>query len=279
MGRRRVQKIEGTRFDNPRQRLYLTIAAVGGVLVAVLGGLFAVNASFPDLWVNLTRGFPKQVNDRPRGMELWVVYPDDTVRQITAYYLAENPAGVSRPYGVAGPYVNSPEDILDVKYFGALTATQTIKPGESNDTSRFFVFVDFEPDFAAGVYGINVLTRNSPYMEADQRNPRIRMLGLGARQNMDLSYYQYLVGIALPPGAQVESLAHSTSLTPDTAEKMLRPYRRAEISGWAIYFYDTSELPELPLPERYIIRIRYVTPTDTAIQQVEPTFWEVYAQR
>lgn len=243
--RRRGRKT-ATRFDNSRERLVISILIALGIIIVLLVTAVLVNLFLPDAALTLQLGgMARGKAVVPRNTDIWIVNSDGTLRFATLFFpVRDANAPSSEVFTVAGPYVNQAQDILESKSFGALTANSEILPGLGNDSGRVYEQFWLEQDPASEVYGLDMLTANSPYITPDAEDPNIKTLSMGAEAQ---DYYaQRIVAIAFAPGARIDSITQAASFSPGLAtpvpEILLRPYRRIDLDGWLIYYFDTTSL-------------------------------------
>lgn len=263
-----------TRFDSSRERVVLSILIALGV-VLVLGVVAVILSLYmPDVALSLQLGgINRNKPDLPRSTNIWIVDTDGTLRFVTLNYSLQSPDGT---FGgvttVAGPYVNSAEDILESKSIGAISTNSEVLPGVSDDSGRVYEQFWLEQDPDSEVYGVDILTTNSPYITDDENNPNVKILSMGASKQ-DF-YVQKIVAIAFGPGTQIESIVQTVEAAPDLPTPMpvsfMRPYRRIYLNNWLVYYFDTTSLSS-----DQTIRIQYRPGRGSA----KLDFFEVDARR
>jgi hypothetical protein len=230
--------------------LVLLVSLLAAIAILVIGGLMLA-ANLPDFLLILQGGGPsQQMAVAPRNIDVWLVYPDSQMRFMTLFYpgatLSEDATQV------AGPLANKQDDLLNEEAIGATSFTRSIAPGPGNDASRIYGLYTLTRDPAIDFYGINVLEAAAPYISTDLADPTLKVVGLGAEPQT--FYLQKIVAVGFAPGTQIKDLFYTLS-TPATAAKpvVLKPYRRASINGWLLYYFDTTALPV-----HSVIQIRYL---------------------
>jgi ligand-binding sensor domain-containing protein len=244
-----------TRFDRSRERLIFSILIALGVVLVLLVAAVLVNLYLPDVALSLQLGgMSRNKSVLPRNTDIWIADADGTLRFVTLVFPVKGPDGTSSGGApVAGPYVKAAKDILESKSIGALSANTEILPGKDNDSGNVYESFWVEQDPASEVYGIDVLTTNSPYI-TDTQDANIKALSMGASKQ---DYYaQRIVAIAFAPGTQIDNIGQTVQAAADQAtpvpEVFLRPYRRFNLNGWIVYYFDTTSLSS-----DQTIRIRY----------------------
>ncbi len=247
-----------TRFDRSQERLIIYVLIALGVILVLSVAAVVVNLYLPDVALTLQLGgMGRNKTVLPRNTDIWIANPDGTLRFATLFYpVRGDNAGSSEVFTVAGPYVPEAKDIVESKSFGALSANSEIMPGTGGDSGRVFEQFWLEQDPASEVYGLDVLTANSPYVTTDASDPNIKTLSMGASKQ-DVEYYaQTIVAIAFAPGTGIDSAVQAVRSTAGqptpTPENLLRPYRRITLNGWLVYYFDTTSLPS-----NQTIRIQY----------------------
>ncbi len=274
-GRRRSQGRPLASEHEQSSRVAIIGVVIIVIVVLVMVGVLLENgltAQNPDFSLTLQLGgAPKAQDTLPRNFRLWTVRTDGSLRFQTAYFpLNGTNSPASEVVTVAGPLVNSPQDIVSTAYFGAINLTAAINPGPGADANRFYERFSIERDPAGNSYGVNVLTTKPPYINLDQDDPTLLNLAMGAPPQ---SYYlQMIWAVALPQGTQVLNSAYPLPQK-DTSgqakpELMLRPYRRVTLDGWTVYYFDATSLQNLQT-----IRIRYKLPKGSAAA-ADPDFWK-----
>jgi hypothetical protein len=271
---RRRSRGTSTRFDNSKERLIFSILIALGVVLVLLVSVVVVSLYLPDVALSLQLGgMSRNQSVLPRNTDIWIADADGTLRFVTLYYPLESPDGTSSGVSpVAGPYVNTAQDILESESIGALSADSEIMPGTDSDSGHVYENFWLEQDPDSEVYGVDVLTTNSPYIIVDGNSPNIKTLSMGASKQ---DYYaQTIVAIAFAPGTQVDNIMQEIQATPGQAtpvpEVFLRPYRRINLNGWLVYYFDTTSLPS-----DQTIRIQY----RLGVGSAKLDFFEVDAKR
>lgn len=243
---RRRSRGTSTRFDNSRERLIFSILIALGVVLLLLVIAMVVNLYLPDAALSLQLGgMSRDKPDLPRNTDIWIADADGTLRFVTLVYPVKGPDGTASGVApIAGPYVKTAEDIIESKSIGALSASSEILPGTDSDSGNVYESFWIDQDPASEVYGLDVLTSDSPYITPDSQDPTLKSLSMGASKQ---DYYaQKIVAIAFAPGTQIVNIVQSVQAAPDQPtpmpEILLRPYRRINLSGWLVYYFDTTSL-------------------------------------
>ncbi len=192
--------------------ILLLVVVIGGLTVASLTGAFQ-------------GGVRLNTAATPRNIDVWAVYPDDTLRFVTLFHPLP---GAGTSVDVAGPLVQSEENVLSAEVIGEgeLLSTEFL-PGPGQDS--IFVYPQYtisrEPQDESP-YGVDVLTDQPPYLAADPVLPTQRVLSLGTAPHP--YYAQVVVAVALPAGTQVVAIDG------------LQPYRETRVRGWDLYYFDIT---------------------------------------
>ena len=265
---------------NSQRRLLIVAWVIAGValtaLVVIVFSNFIVSAD-PDTSLNFQLGGASRAkSDLPRNFRLWTVYPDSRVRFQTAFYPAPAEVSTLQTLTVAGPLVNTPADILSATYFGAVSVTTSLLPGPGADSGRVYEAFELNRATEESAYGINVLISNPPYVsvsiddvDTEENEGAFREMAMGA--NPQDFYDQMVWALALPAGTQVKHAAYA--LVSDNPANLLRPYRRANVDGWIVYYFDVTDLQA-----NVTIRIRYLPVASSDIVP-DPDFWKADQMR
>lgn len=271
---RRHSRGTSTRFDNSRERLIFAILIAVGIVLVLLVAAVLVNLYLPDVALSLQLGgMSRNKSVLPRNTDIWMADSDGTLRFVTLVYPVKSPDGVSSGVStVAGPYVKTADDILESKSIGALSANSEIMPGTDSDSGNVYEYFWLEQDPDSELYGLDVLTANSPYITPDAEDATLKTISMGAAKQ---DYYaQTIVVIAFAPGTRVDNIvqapqASSGQATP-VPEVFLRPYRRINLNGWLVYYFDTTSLSS-----DQTIRIQY----RLGVGSAKLDYYEVDAKR
>jgi hypothetical protein len=243
---RRRSRGTSTRFDNSRERLIFSILIALGVILVLSVLVVLVGLYLPDVALSLQMGgISRNESVLPRTTDIWIADADDTLRFVTLRYPLSSPDGTFGGVApVAGPYVKAAEDILESESIGAISADSEILPGTDNDSGHVYENFWLEQDPDSEVYGLDILTTNSPYITVDAQDSNIKTLSMGA--SIQDYYAQSIVAIAFAPGTQIDNIVQTVQVTPGQAtpmpEVLLRPYRRINLNGWLVYYFDTTSL-------------------------------------
>lgn len=220
-----ARRKSSTRFDYTRRNTTLIVLGGAVLLIAVLA-VIALLVGRPTERHNL--------DVRPRNLDIWAVYPDDSVRFITLFYPDESVEPASPLVDAAGPLIRSEDDVLSSAVFGGELAGVQVYPGAEfyggTDSSAEIYYQSFSIHYTPGSapYGVDVRSSNSPYLVANPLNEgsRTRLLTLGT--STQPGFAQVIVAVALPTGTDAEQAG-------------LQPYRTRRIGDWDVYYYDTSQ--------------------------------------
>lgn len=217
---------------------------IGILVIIVLAGAASIAAATGLFGSGSNR---RNTGAVPRYIDIWAVYPDDTVRFVTIFHplIAEDDLIVE----VAGPLATSEDDVLNTGIVGeGALADLTYESGPEADSA--YVYPLFQLARTAGSeaeYGIDVEAQNVPYLSTDPLGTGDRTISLGIKTQ---DYYeQVIVAVALPAGTSVTE-------TPD-----LQPYRQATVGGWDVYYFDTTSATT-----QDVIRLTY-TPVDRSVDR------------
>jgi hypothetical protein len=281
--RRRVRRSPDAQVaddaDSQRRLLIVAWVVAGIALIALVGVLASnyINSADANTMLNFQLGgLPRAKEVLPRNFRLWTVYPNGNVRFQTAFYPAPAEVSTLQTLTVAGPLVNSAEDILSSTYFGALSAEGSLQAGPGADSGRVYEAFDLGRATEGSAYGINVLIANPPYISPSLDDPvtpvneaEFREMAMGA--NPQDFYKQMVWALALPPGTVVDNPAFA--IATDDPANVYRPYRRADVDGWTVYYFDVTSLTG-----NKTIRIRY-QPAAPTVDVADPDFWKADRMR
>lgn len=212
----REQTPARTRFDRTRRNVL-----IGVVLAIVLIG----TGSAAGLTAFGGSGARRGTNATPRVIDVWAVYPDGTLRYVE---IVHPPDGVIlEAVDLAGPLVDAEEDVASLEAFGGEITGVEYTAGPGQDAERVYPLVTLVLD-GSETYELDVATENSPYISPGSAADGEMILSLGT-QPQDY-YSQFIVAVALPPGADVTDV-------PD-----YEPYREARIGGWSVTYFDTTDV-------------------------------------
>src|SRR5574341_384837 len=253
-----------TRFDTTRQTVvFAALAVLLFVIIAALAFLL-ISAVNPAFFLNITGGASRARDVSPRNTDIWIVYPDGSLRFVT-YFVPGVAEAASVVFTVAGPYVNAPEDVISAETIGALYTGEEVQSGVGNDAARFFTLYSMERDPSLDAYGVDVLTANPPYISADTTDPQASVISMGAEPQVSSErpqpyYQQVIIALGFPPGTQVLDIAYQLQTETPVLPRdvMLYPSRRVTINGWIIYYFDGTSLDVLNT-----IRMRYIIGGET----------------
>lgn len=233
-----------TRFDDTRRRMIIAIP-IGVVVIATIAAVLMLMADRdPNFALGMQLGgFSRAQNVQPRNFRLWAVLPDGRLRYATLFFPASANAPASEVLTIAGPLVNSPDDIVETRYFGALNIRSEIQSGTGGDKSRFYRAFWVEHDPKSGSYGVDVVTQKSPYISKDTADKSGKMSYIAMGAPPQAYYTQVIVAVAFPPGTTIGNLMLPVATTGNTPEALMRPYRRTEVDGWTVLYFDQTSLP------------------------------------
>jgi hypothetical protein len=256
ISRRQRSRKTATRFDNRQERIVISALVALGILVVLVVTGVLVYLFLPDAALTLQLGgMARNETVLPRNTDIWMVNSDGTVRFATVFFPVKDASvSSSETFTVTGPYVTQAQDILESKSFGATSISSEILPGVGNDSTHVYEQFTLQQDPSSEMYGLDMLTTNSPYITPDAQDANIKTLSMGAE--LDDYYAQSIVAIAFAPGTQIDNLtqpAPSTAGQPTPVpEILLRPYRRVNLNSWLVYYFDTTSLTF-----KQTIRIQY----------------------
>lgn len=223
-----------TRFDNYRRNLLVAIAVLVTTIIIALAGY---GGAFNTLSENIqTRQASR--DPRPRNVDIWMVYPDNTVRFVTMFYPEAGTAAGA--VTAAGPLLRAEADIMSETVFGGTLVQSDIYPSGagSPDTADPLLYTLYTIQYGGGSdpYGVDVRSGNSPYIStlADGLT-RAAIFGV---QESDF-YEKVIVAVALPPGTKGPPGLPAVT----TAATSLPPYQTLRISGWTVLYFDTTLSP------------------------------------
>ncbi|MBN1313504.1 MAG: hypothetical protein JXB30_19010 [Anaerolineae bacterium] len=237
---KRRRQSTAARSDTSRQYVTISIpilVAMGIVLLVLL--MMGINLFLPDVSLIIRGGGDSRAKDIvPRNTDVWIVNADGTLRFATLFFpvRGEN-APTSEVYTVTGPLLRKAEDILKVKTFGALSANSEILPGTGGGSDYVYEQYWIERDPKSAVYGVEVLTANSPYIVIAANDGRASTLSV--RTPSQDYYAQVIVAVVFAPKTRIITIAYNGKSGKKTA---LIPYRRINLKGWLVYYFDTTSL-------------------------------------
>lgn len=212
-----------TRYDRRGRNLLLLGAVVFTIVLIIAIVLIALNAPAPG-----QRAF----DVRPRSLDIWSVYPNGQVRFVTLFY--PDPEGSTESSGssvqMAGPLVTSADNILATSVMGGAESGMELQAGPSGDEAYFFPMFTIEREIGPEMYGIDVMTTESPYLSSTAGGPSMISLGIEI-QNV---YTQVIVAVAVPRDAEVIPI-EDASLT------YYPSYRHTNVGEWQVYYFDTTQ--------------------------------------
>lgn len=212
-----------TRFDRTRQTV---IYVIGGllalILVLLLAFLILISAS-PRAALIIQSAAAGRAFDVPRrNIDVWAVYPDDSVRFATLFY-PDVGGTIPEQVDVAGPLVYQPDDILDSEVLGGELLDTELLSGPGDDSIYVYQKFDLIREGDEEPYGAVVKVKNPPYLSVEEDS---KSIGLGTTEQT--YYQQVIVAVAFPKGTTVVEF-------PD-----MQPYRRKVIVGWVVFYFDTT---------------------------------------
>lgn len=161
----------------------------------------------------------------PRTIDIWAVYPDDSLRMVSMYHPLAAEAGETAQ--IAGPLVSSEEAVTEHSVFGVDLEAVEYPAGPDNDAGLIYPLFIVQRRAGNAAYGADVTVSAAPYLTADSTTDGGRILSLGLKQP---GYYQQMVvAVALPPGTVVTQ-------TPD-----IEPYRQGRVAGWDVLYFDVTD--------------------------------------
>lgn len=246
------QRGSSTQFDTSRQTLIKVIVGILGVILLLLFILLGIISWAPRLALVITSPISRHNSDAiPRNMDIWAVYPDDTVRFISLVYPERTPEGAVTEAAVAGPLLQRGDDTISSTVFGGDLISVELLPGPGNDSRFLYELYTLSYQWKSDTpYGVDATVITPPYLSGLEDSGKRIALGAGSQTR----YEQVIVAVALPPGAKVLGLEPEPDTYQDTPT--LRPYRRAVVEGWTVFYYDTSLLDRT-----YTLVVDYTTPS------------------
>src|SRR5262245_29216016 len=122
--RRRVRRSPDapvTTDPESQRRLLIVAWVIAGLALVALVGVLAANyigSADANTALNFQLGGPPRAKEvLPRNFRLWTVYPNGSVRFQTAFYPTPAEVSTLQTVTIAGPLVNSAEDIVSSTYF------------------------------------------------------------------------------------------------------------------------------------------------------------------
>jgi hypothetical protein len=216
-----------TRFDRFRRNRLLFIVGVF-VVITVGAALMAALAS---------AGERRSADLRPRNIDIWMVYPEDTVRFATLFY-PQAPEGGINTVGVvdaAGPLYEDPADVTEEEVIGGDLLNSEVSSIEANPGFSYTLYTldhtltSESPD----PYGVEVEVQNAPYTNPTAVPGTWTAQFFAGGQSR---FEQVIVAVALPTDA-----ADITTTTPTPQGILLEPYRTVTLNDWVVYYYDTTD--------------------------------------
>lgn len=231
--RRRGRKT--TTVFAPTRRFTVPILAAIGVIAILAVAVVLINLALPDVALTLQGGGAKRGESIvPRNTDVWIVNADGTLRFATLFFPDSDPdIQVSEAYTVTGPLVGSAQDILKSEPFGALTANSEILPATGDDSKYMYEQYWIDRDPQSEVYGLETVTTNSPYILSG--DPKTGALLIAIKTPRQDYFRQVIVAVAFAPGTQIDNIQDGTE-----AGAVMRPYRRVNLNGWLVYYFDTT---------------------------------------
>jgi len=190
------------------------------VVMVGLGGVAGLNLSD-------SLATRRNVEETPRYIDLWALYPGDEVRFVSRFHPA---LLVNEAVEVVGPLVPSAGAVLSADPIGGEIATTETLEGPGHDSALVYNLYTLNRASGSDVYGIDVRSSASPYVTVDSASPDQRIFSIGT---VPQDYYvQVVVAVALPKDAEVVSAPSA----PD-----MESYRYAVVSGWQVYYFDVTD--------------------------------------
>ncbi|NDJ55083.1 MAG: hypothetical protein GYB68_18590 [Chloroflexi bacterium] len=276
---RRGSRRGATQFDDS-QKVALRYAIIGvGVLIVLATAAILISAFAPRLTLTLLGGgIPRRAEVATRNIDMWAIYPDDSLRFATLYYPDDNSGVNTDLVDVATPLVLGPDSIIQRQLIGGEELTADFLEGSGADQQYIYESIALERELNGSPYGLDVRFTNPPYALRDAEGHRVVSLGVG-NENPSFFYDQVIVAVALPTDAQVisltqiedpsESIPAFTDLDDIT---FLEPYRRTQIGGWRVFYFDVTQVADSNNQTR--IAITYtpgssIAPTDFDVFEVD----------
>lgn len=242
-----------TRYDrSERTFLFIAFGVLGAVALAFIAFLIVTRI----MESNPSRAF----NTPPRNLDIWSVYPDGRVRFATLTYPddASLGEGGDETVNAAGPLVRSEGDIRSRAVIGGTEDSMDVLPGPGGDTNLVYPLFSLTRERSGEPYGVDVMTANSPYitegalaLENAEEGLQILSLGIGT-PGLEK---QIIVAVAFPRGTEVTVQSDDPDVPGD--EGNVGNYRKVNIGGWTVYYFDTTTADA-----SQAIRIHYI-PKDT----------------
>jgi hypothetical protein len=123
--------------------------------------------------------------------------------------------------------MRGPENRIDSQVFGGELLQSEFLPGPGGDQAYVYELYDINYNAGGEPYGADVKVSDPPYISADEA---LKTIALGA--DPQTYYTQMIVAVAFPEMAVIKGI-------PD-----LRAYRRAEVEGWTVLYFDTTALEQ-----------------------------------
>lgn len=222
MSRRREKETAGIKAGEGRRGILLAIL----LLIVLVGsgsaaGLIAAQGSEQ----GVAEG-RRNTGVVPRTIDVWAVYPDESLRLVSVYHPPAAAAGET--VEIAGPLIDGEEAVTAHGVFGADLVSLDYPEGPDHDAELVYPRFTVQRGPGNAAYGVDVTVSPAPYLTADPTIADGYILSLGLKQP---GYYQQMVvAVALPPGTTVSD-------TPG-----LQPYRQARVAGWDVFYFDVTDV-------------------------------------
>ena len=210
-----------------------------GVIYAAIIIIILLVSGTAGLLINNSSGQGRRnLDERPRNLDLWSFNPDGTMRFTTLHY-PDVASGVdAQMVEAAGPLLFSEDDILSAQVIGGdeLGASQFPSQDYIDNAGRtitiYYDVYQIAYDPSSGPYGVDVMTENSPYLNPDTASglDEAQVISLGA--DPQTHYKQIVVAVALPHDTRILSIDN------------LQPYRQVSIGRWDVYYFDATSTAE-----------------------------------
>ncbi|MGF1504589.1 MAG: hypothetical protein GYB64_04315 [Chloroflexi bacterium] len=186
---------------------------------------------------------------RPRNIDMWMIYPDDSIRFVTLEYPAE-PTVEQRDTVVAedaaGPLYHEEDDVVSESAIGAEILNAEVAAGPENEDLLYtFYVLDYTLTSAPGGYGVDVTTLNSPYISAQSGGATRAAQFFASPQDV---FAEVVVAVAFPDDTTL-----ITQFGDGFLGDGLQPYKQINLQGWLVYYFDVTQITAQSL-----IRIDYV---------------------
>jgi hypothetical protein len=210
---RQQPELPPTRFDHTRRFrlavMALAVLAVVAVLVIVILNILGAKRTDPFA---------------PRVIDIWAVYPDDSITFMTLHYPAEG--SLETLVDLAGPLVNVEADVTGEEGLGGEIVASAFYAGPGHDSALTYPLYSVQREPGGAAYGVAAQTRRSPYITIDPEDATGRIVSFGAAPLEGMR--QVIVAVALPRGTVVTDV-------PDLAY-----YYNTRAGDWDVYYFNTT---------------------------------------